>query len=253
MNTKTVAIIAFLVVFLSVNADATYIRTDVSSMLAGEMKIMDAPEGPVRLLALKPEFHNTGSIPYMARASVDVLEGGNVIFRGWSAKKTIMPGDRDSLDIVWYRSGTNASYTAEVKAHYADEISDAMTVNFTMEKTKPSDIFRINNFKTYDGYIRFDLKADVRAENITVFADGFYPGWIFEQVVAGSLNAGERKEIVIPYEADIFFERSINITLVSDDLKYYKQQAFSLRKQEGIMKYLNQLADWLGSLFSFLG
>jgi len=105
------------------------------------------------------------------------------------------------------------------------------------------------NFRVYDSHIRFDLASNRSAGDVLIIPQGLPATWVIEQAKIEGMDAGSVKHVVLYYETGFFRERDVTIAAVTEDGRYYSEQAFKLKKESGIMKYINLLMDMLGGLF----
>ncbi|MCS7106096.1 MAG: hypothetical protein NZ942_02155, partial [Candidatus Aenigmarchaeota archaeon] len=192
------------------------------------------------VLKINLEFFNTGSIPYKARARFDILNSSEIVFTGWSKEETLMPGEAKNFELFYYSSKTE-NLTSRLRIYYANEIIEKY-FNLTLEKKKnPEDIFQVKNFRVYDNYLRFEVKAN-KSTKIFVIPSNFLPGCIFEQAEV-ELKENKNTEIILPFSCQVWFPHEITVEIVNEDGSYYHSNSFYLEKEKGLLKYVNLIID----------
>jgi hypothetical protein len=229
-------IVFLLILFLT---SASVIKVGIKKELKGNITAI-FPESKNGVLSLTLEFFNTGSIAYKARARLDVLNSSEVIFTGWSKEETVMPGEAKNFEVFYY-SGKTENLTSRIRVYYANEIMEKW-LNFSLENKKvPENVFQVKNFRVYDDYIRFEVKSSKPLTAI-IIPRNYMPGWIFEQKKV-ELEANKNKEVVIPFNSQVWFSHDILLEIVSKDGSYYYSNSFYLEKEKGLMKYIHFLTD----------
>lgn len=244
---KIIAIILALILILPL-AIAGLIEIEVKMKLTGKATVISI-ERFNNVVKLNLEFYNTGSVPYKARARLDILNESNLIFSGWSSEKELMPGERKNFEIYWISSSEAKNLTARIRVYFGNEILEENR-SFSIDYVRSSeDIFKIKNFRTYDSYIRFEIKANKTLENVLVVPSDYVHGWIFEQAKI-NLTANKNTELKIPYIPTVWREGSVRINVFTEDGKYYSSQTFELKKEKGLIKYFYMLYDKLSLFFN---
>ena len=201
------------------------------------------------VLKLNLEFFNTGSVAYKARARLDILNSTDTIFTGWSNEETLMPGQRKSFDIYWYSPRTENKLVAKLRVYHGKEIVER-EMKFKVKNIQTSeDVITIKNFRTYDEFIKFQIRSTKPLKNVLVIPKDYMIGLIFEQKKIENLDGNKNIEVIIPYEADVWFPYDITIDVVTDDGKYYSTFSFNLQKEKGLWKYIHYLTDKLDLFF----
>ena len=230
-------------------AGATEIMVAVSKTLQGSL--ITSMKENISIAELDVGFHNTGSVSYKARARLDVLNGTDIIFTGWSDKKTIVPGDRKDFKIYWYGPNMSGTFPSVARVYYANEITEPEAVNITIESRDSRDVFRIYDFKTYDDYMRIDIEANETAKDVVVFLSVCPKGFICEQAEIAEIKAGKSAEVMLPYQTDLFYPDDIGIAVVTKDGSFYKDATFRMDRLTGLSVHINLFLDWLKNVFRF--
>jgi hypothetical protein len=201
------------------------------------------------VLKMNPEFYNTGSVAYKARVRLDVLNSTDVIFIGWSKEETLMPGERKNFEIYWYIPMTE-NIVAKLRVYYGKEINQR-EMKFKVTKNNiTEDVFQIKNFRTYDDFIKFQIRSNKSLNNVLIVPKNYMMGWIFEQKKIENLDENKNIEVVIPYEADVWFSHDMNMDVFTEDGKYYSVFSFNLQREKGLEKYINYVIDKLNLFFN---
>lgn len=197
------------------------------------------------VLRINPEFYNSGSVAYSARARLDILNSTDIIFTGWSREEMLMPGERKDFEIFYYTSKTLENITARIRIYYGFEMVERK-IELKIESMQASeDIFQIKNFRTYDDSIKFQLRSSKNLKNVLIIPRDYMISWMFEQKRIENLNKNRNTEVVLPYEASAWLSPNITIEVVTEDGRYHSVSQFSLQKEEGILKYIHYLTDKL--------
>jgi hypothetical protein len=192
---------------------------------------------------MTPEFYNTGSVAYKARARLEIINATDVIFTGWSKEEVLAPGDRKTFEIYWY-SPNVGKFNTSLRMYYGREVADYATSQIEIKNTQATkDIFKIENFKTYDDYIRFDIKTNQSLNNILIIPSGYITNWVFEQRRIEKIDKYRRTEVVIPYEPTVWIPSQVTIEIVTEDGKYYASRSFELQREVGVWKYVGPVID----------
>jgi hypothetical protein len=201
------------------------------------------------VLKVNPEFYNTGSVAYKVRVRLDILNSTDIIFTGWSKEETLMPGERKNFEIYWYTSRTE-NIVAKLRAYYGKETIER-EMRYKVENNQSSeDFFQVKFFRTYDDFIKFQMRSNKSLSNVLVIPKNYMMGWIFEQKKIENLNANQNIEVIIPYKADVWFSHDINIDVVTEDGRYYSVFSFNLQKEKDLWKYIHYITDKLNLFFN---
>lgn len=200
------------------------------------------------VLKINPEFYNTGSVAYKARVRLNVLNSTDTIFTGWSKEETLMPGERKNFEIYGYILRTE-NIIAKLRVYYGQEI-DQREMKFKVTKNDiTEDVFQIKNFRTYDNFIKFQIRSNKSLNNVLIVPKNYMMGWVFEQMKIEKLDENKNIEVVIPYESDVWLSHDMNIDVFTEDGKYYSTFSFNLQKEKGLEKYVNYITDKLSLFF----
>lgn len=239
----TIAIIVFSI-FLMVLSSAQTVKIGVKMDIVGNISALfyHSSNG---VLKIEPEFYNTGSVVYKAKARLDVMNGSTIIFTGWSKEENLMPGERKSFELFFYTPETLENVTARIRIYYGYEIAERK-INLRIENNRTvEDVFQIKNFRTYDNDLRFQIRSSKPMKSILIIPKDYTIGWVFGQKRIENPEANRNIEVDLPYEAPVLLPQNITIEVVSEDGSYYYSNSYALQKESGILKYFHYLTDWL--------
>jgi hypothetical protein len=244
---KKTLVLIFLLFFIPI-ASAGVIKIGVKTELKGEISAFfyNASNG---VLKMNPEFYNSGSVPYKARARLSIVNSTDVIFTGWSKEETLMPGERKSFEIYWYTPSTG-NIVAKLRFYYGKETIEREVKSKVVNTQTSEDVFLIKNFRTYDDSIKFQIRSTEPLKNVIVIPNNYMMGWLFEQNKIENLDENKNTEVVIPYESSVWFSHNVTIDVVTEDGKFYSTLTFNLQKERGFEKYAHYIADRFNLLFN---
>ncbi|MEM3393686.1 MAG: hypothetical protein QXY79_01400 [Candidatus Methanomethylicia archaeon] len=247
-NSKIIIFLVFLFLFLFSISRATLIEVDVSKNLEGNTVYFSCDPSK-DLMRFYLEFYNTGSVAYRARVRLDIINNSKSIFTTWSNEKILMPGDRKDFEVYLYGNSTG-NLTLRSRVYFGNEIEER---NFTIEKEYsflPEDVFEIKNFRTYDDFIVFDIKAKKSAKDVVIIPYDFPMSWIFEQKKVRFLNENEEKTVALNYYPDFWNGEKMTLIIASDGGKYKTEKSFEMKKEVGIIWLIYYLTDKLKLFFN---
>jgi len=238
---RLISISVFLLIF-STLALASVIEIEVKMETKGRISaLLSSNSGGV--LKILPEFYNTGSVAYKARARLDVLNSSDLIFTGWSKEETLMPGERKNFEIYWFSPEAFNNLTANIRVYYGREIFEySMPLDIGNISTQ-EDVFQIKSFRAYDDYIKFQIRSDKGSEDVLVIPKDYTDGWVFEQSKIGKISQDRNTEVMIKYEPTVWMSQEISLEVVTADGKYRSVKQFQLEKETGLLKYVHYLED----------
>jgi hypothetical protein len=194
------------------------------------------------------EFYNIGSVPYSARARIFVYNDNKLIFNGWSQEKDLMPGDKKTFNIYWYVSSPG-KYESKLRLYFGNEINESEKKELQIGETLiPEDIFEINNFRTYDNYVIFDVKSKKDAKNVIIIPSKYVSGWIFEQKTIDSIKKDSIKTVKINYYPTLWKPTTLKLSIVAENGKYYSEKDLEMKKEEGIIGMIYSILDSLKAI-----
>lgn len=204
-------------------ASAYSVKIDILESFEGEPVFFMANISE-NLVEFTTEFYNKGSVPYKARARIDIFDNNSLIFSGWSKEKPLMTGNRDIFRIFWY-SENAGNFTALLRVYFGNEIFTYDSINVTINKTSVAeDAIEISVSEMSYSDIKFNIESKSKE---TVLIPYEYPtGWMFEQAIS------DNKEVIINYEPSLWLPRSVSVYAVSSDGKYYGKEKFMLDVEE---------------------
>lgn len=229
-------------------AAATVVDLHIKEDVQSDFKLTSV-EDEDNIVSVYMGVHNIGSVEYGARARIDIMHDDDILFTGWSNSINVNPGQRKGFVIYGVVPNTT-NLRLRSRLYYGNEIEELDPVTLAPVGGKVAGhAFKIVNFRTYDDYFRFDVMSNRSLEDIVIIPRGLPGTWIYEQYKIESIDAGAMKEVRIPYQTGFFRERTIIISIATEDGSYYQEQQFQLQRQRGIMKYINLLSDWLAGFF----
>lgn len=237
---KILFFILFLLFFFQI-ARSAEIEVNIPRNIEGNVSSFSYSYS-LNILNFQIEFYNKGSIAYKTRIRLDIFNGSQWFFTGWSGEKSLMPGDRKNFEIYWYTNSTG-NFTTKVRAYLANEIFEQ---KFSIEKKTsflPKSVFEVKNFRTYDDYIIFDVRTEENVKDVVVIPADFPLGWMFEQKKVDSINNNAEKTIVLHYQPTVWVPENLKLEIASDEGKYYTEKTFELRKEMGILRLFHYIID----------
>lgn len=233
-------ILCFLI--LTNAAFSSLIEVDISEDIKSEI-IHEAPIISYNMVNFSTEFYNTGSVPYDARARILVYNETKLIFSGWSQKEDLMPGDRKTFDIYWY-TNSPGKYESKLRVYFGNEIIENEKKEFQVnEPLTPEDVFKIENFRTYDNHVIFDVLSKKDVENVIIIPSDYVSGWIFEQKAIENVKKDLIKTISIDYQPTVWKPTSLKIAVVAENGKFYSEKIVEMEKGQGVMNLIYSILD----------
>jgi hypothetical protein len=243
---RKIILFIFLLISLFPIANSVIIKVEVPKSLVGNFTSFSY-DSSKDILKFWFEFYNSGSTAYKTRIRLDAFNDSRIIFTGWSDEKILMPGDRKVFEIYWYTNSTG-NFSIRVRAYFGNEIFERRINVEKNNSFSPEDVFEIKNFRTYDDFIVFDIKAKRSAKNVIILPSDFPLGWIFEQKKIDFLN--KEKTVAIYYQPTVWAEGKLNLIVASDDGIYKTEKIFEMKKEKGILWLIHYLTDRIKLLVS---
>jgi len=188
------------------------------------------------------DLSNSGSISYTARARIDIFNDSEIIFTGWTKAATVVPGSSKAFDLYWIPE--KGEYTARFRIYAANEIFETNRTFEINQTPEPEYIFEFYDFRSYDDFMRLDIRTTKKVADIIIFPHSIPLGWIVEQKRIDVLDY--EQEVIIPYTTDLFKEGDpIILAAITEDGKYFGEQEFVIQKEKGFSRFLNWIYDWL--------
>ncbi|MFH0929010.1 MAG: hypothetical protein V1818_01485 [Candidatus Aenigmatarchaeota archaeon] len=214
-------------------AYAASVEVGISEVMEGKL-ISLSHDNATNIVKFSAEFYNTGSVPYKTRMKTEIIKGDETVFNGWSDEKDFMPGDKRMFETYWHAT-TSGAYSVKLKAYFGNEIKEYKKVDFVVGSVADSeDVFAIENFRTYDDYVLFDVVSNEDVENVIIMPSGYTAGWIFEQKTIDNLTKNSSKYVMIKYKPTLWSRSAVKMSIVSDDGKYYTEESLEMKKLEGL-------------------
>ncbi|MEM5829351.1 MAG: hypothetical protein QW040_00070 [Candidatus Aenigmatarchaeota archaeon] len=243
-----VIFLLFSLLFFFSLSRAAIIEVDVSRNLEGKISSFSC-DSSKDLIAFYLEFYNTGSIAYRARVRVDIINNSKIAFTAWSGEKILMPGDRKNFEVYLYDNSTG-NITVRARIYFGNEIEERILSVKKESYFLSQDIFEIKNFRTYDNFVVFDIKARRNVKDVVVIPHGFPQSWIFEQKKIKFLKENEEKTVALNYNPAVWSEEKLTLIVASDGGKYKTEKTFEMRKEVGIIWLIHYLIDKLKLFFN---
>lgn len=252
--TTTIAILLLLITITAI-ASAQGVEISIIELLRGKINSVFYDSSVDTVLKATTEFYNTGSAGYSTRIRMDIfnesfnesesdLETSGLLYRGWSKELPMVPGLHEIFPIYWYPHDQTGNFIAKVRAYYGDEIVESDEIQFEVKDVPvPEDVFEIKRFRTYETYMKFDLKASESANNVIIIPSGYPMGWIVEQTKIESMNKNDVTRVVIPYEPSLWESAEITMNVVTEDGEYFTSESFALEKETGPREFINYILD----------
>lgn len=247
--------ILFLLIVMTIVVNAQVVEIKVIQVLRGRISSIFYDSTVDTVLKVTTEFYNIGSAGYRTRIRMDVFDESfnesesdlatdGLLYRGWSKELSMVPGLHENFHIYWYPFNVSGNFTANIRAYYGDEILESDEIQFEVKDVPiPEDVFEIKRFRTYDNYIKFDLKASESANNVIIIPSGYPMGWIVEQTKIESIDRNDVKRVVIPYEPSLWESTEITMNIVTEDGKYFTSKFFALEKETSLLEYIHYITD----------
>jgi len=183
------------------------------------------------------EFLNPGSVPYSARARVDVFEDDNIVFTAWSEKMVLMPGNTAPFRLSWVPE-EGGDYTARLRAYYGGEIVEN-TMNLSVSAKEVKKTVSINNVRVFDNLVLVELTSEKDKDEIYVVPSGFPRDWIFTQGMIGGIKANERRLVLLSYIPSVWTPQNITIYAGSGDA--VKAKSLVMERETGLTALLYRI------------
>lgn len=221
-------------------AEAAFIEINIAEVVESDIKNVREDT-----FAFSTELFNSGSVGYAARERVDVYDGEDLVYTGWTPEKVIAPGQREVFDLFWSPVDNQGEFRAVTTFYYAGEIKENdqfLIINDQISE----DIFMLSDIRVYDDHFRMYLTSREPLENVVVFPSS-PPGWVIEQKRIDSLAGGV--DVVIPYSVEFYTERPLLFLVATEDGRYGHQELVSSKKQDGVAQSVSLFLDVIKSLF----
>lgn len=214
------------------------VNEDVRSQITHEIQNVS-----LNVVNFSSEVYNIGSIPYNARTRIFVYNESKLLFNGWSQEKTLMPGDKKTFNIYWY-TNSKGKYESKLRIYFGNEIIENEKNDFQVSESLTSeDVFEIENFRTYEDHVIFDIISKKDVKNVIIIPSQYVPGWIFEQKTVENFKKGMIKPVSINYYPTVWKPTSLKLAVVAEDGKYYSEKIVQMKKEEGITNLIYTILD----------
>lgn len=232
--------------FLASAVFAATLEVDVKEIVGSETKAIST-DSPNNILKASYDVLNSGSAAYGARMRMDIFNGTEQTATIWSNEESMAPGERKTIDLYWFSPSESSRFRAVTRLYRAYEIVGVGNISKNFSKSDAPNNIEISRIHSYGNKIIFRIKSPADAQKIIVYAAKGPEAWLFEENAVENVKAGESRTASINYETGAFSENGISIMAAASDGKNYGTENFVVVKQEGIEKWLNEIADWLGA------
>ncbi|MCX6815497.1 MAG: hypothetical protein NT120_01425 [Candidatus Aenigmarchaeota archaeon] len=178
------------------------------------------------------EILNSGSIPYSVQARVDIFDGNDSVFTGWSTKRGLMPGSNFPFLIYWSPE-KEGSYSARLRIYHGGEVKESF-LNITAAKANAEDAFEIKEVRVFNNYIMVGISSKKDIEELVIIPSNYSQGWAFTEGVIKDVKKGITYYSVIEYEPSVWFPQTIQLSAVSRDGNYASSKSVYLERETGL-------------------
>lgn len=234
-----------LVIILSA-AQAADINVNIEETLSA--KVTSIQHGSSDLVNFSVELYNTGGFPYIARPRIDVVQPGGEVFTAWGQERAMQPGSRSVFDMFWFADAAG-KFPATLRYYFGGELQ---STDFVVEKADsgyPQSAFSVRDFRTYDGYVVFDVASSVDARGVVVMPQRYPVGWVFEQRSIDRVSPSSPRTVVLPYSG-AYFPADVDLLVASDSGNYATSSRLRMEKESGLDRVLHTVQDGLKIAFS---
>lgn len=230
---------------LSVPVSSLSIDVNVEKNFSGDLKITEnSNNNGVRKMTI--EFFNSGSLPYVAMARMDLLENGKTVCTSWSNRRSLNPGERDYFGL-FCRVDHSGKFIPRLRIYYSNEIMEKYYPEEEIIVSESSNIFVINNAASGNNYIVFDLMSP-ESKDVVIATESYLPGWIFHQVKT-NLVANVSSKQKINYDADVLMNNDVVVSVYSVDGSSFSIQRIEVGTGEGSLgKFIDQILGFFSSV-----
>jgi hypothetical protein len=211
-------------------------------------KVTSLQHGQSDLVNFSVEIYNTGGFPYLARPRIDIVLPDGGAFTAWGDERRIQPGARSVFDMFWFTNATG-KFPATLRYYFGGETGET---DFVVEKSgsgSPPSVFSVRDFRTYDGYVVFDVSSSVEATGVVVMPQNYPAGWVFEQRKVGRMGPSASRTVILPYSG-AYFPTDVGILVASDSGGYATSAGLRMEKEPGLNGVLHAVQDGLKIAFS---
>jgi len=241
MNKTSIFFVLCFLIFTKI-AFSSLIEVDISEDVKSDV-IHETITTSFNVVNFSTELYNTGSVPYDARARIFVYNESKLIFSGWSQKEDMMPGEKKTFDVYWY-TNSPGNYESKLRVYFGNEITENEKKEFQInESIEPEDVFIIENFRTYDDHVVFDIISKRDVENVIIIPSNYVSGWIFEQKTIESIKKDFIKTISLDYQPTVWKPTNLKIAVVAENGKFYSEKIVEMEKERGIMNLIYSILD----------
>jgi hypothetical protein len=194
------------------------------------------------------ELYNKGSVGYVGRLRLDIFNGTKIIHTSWSSEAKLQPGEKKSLYIYWYNPSIKGNFSARIRTYYANEISEKnfnLSINNDVITNNP---FKFLKVRVYENEIRIFLTSNEDLKNVIIDFSNYPISWIIEQKKI-DIRKDEIAKVEVNYKPDLWFEKSVKVTIFTEDGKNFGEYEFTLKKDPEWKRVIDFLIPIFYSLF----
>lgn len=240
----------FIFILLTITVFAIKIDVAVAEIIDGKIITIFKPTVN-GVFEIPIELDNIGSVNYIARIKLEIYNATkDLIFIGWTNEQSLKPGNIANYNLYFFPN-SSGNFSGKLKAYYANEIKDYNNLSFEILSPSPQGSFELSNFRTYEDYIKVEIKSNKSLENVFVIPSQYSAGWIFEQVKLNKLGVA-RTIVRIPYKPTIFSEKSVTINVATKDGKYFSSKTFLMKKETELIYWIDSISDGVRFFFQNL-
>jgi len=181
------------------------------------------------------EILNSGSLDYRARVRLDVLNGDDLFYAGWSKEIPLWPGQSRYYELYFYPVNMTGNFTGKIRIYHANEIKELEPVQFKIESMiTPEKNIQLTGIKTYEDRIEVGLRSDQELNNVIIIPSDYPMGWIFEQSKIDEIRKGEEKKVELRYEPTIWKPTEVVIHVFTEDGKQHTSESFLMERENPV-------------------
>jgi hypothetical protein len=182
-------------------------------------------------LKFETEILNSGSLPFIAQARLDVQNESGTVMTAWSEKKNLMPGINSVFAFSWFPEDAG-NYSARLRVYYGDEILER-TLNFTVKsRAQPEDIFNITTVRAFNSRLLLSFMSTQDAGETLVMPADYPQGWTFAQAAVTAKKG--QNSAWLAYMPASRSSQEINIAIASKDGRYFTKQPVTIVREGGL-------------------
>jgi hypothetical protein len=198
------------------------------------------------------KFSNVGSIPFTAKARIDIFEGSNHVFTGWTEEVPFQVGNAKRFNLYWFPYNITDDFKALLRVYYAHEIMDDGSIYFRVNNTViPEEAIKIPDLKVYENEFVLTLKSNRDLENIILIPLNYPESWFVPQKKIDQLKEDKKYNLKIDFDPSLWKPgHKITFQAITEDGKYFGESIFELRKEGAVKTLIYYSLESIMDLFS---